>query len=1217
MTQFDINGVLSPITSITGNTGEAFPVDGNVNILGANLISTDGSGDTLTISLDNGTDGQLIIGGGTDPEWADLTSTGGTIVFTPGPNSLNLETSDEVATSYDTDSGTAVPALNVLNILGGTGITTSGSGNTITITNDAPADDLTITGNSGGPISPSLDNWNLVTANSTMEVVGSGSTLTMDFGLSNLLLGADAVSITSGIDNTGLGFLSGNSITSGNENTLIGRQCGPSITTSTGNTGVGPFTLFNLSTSSNYNIAIGGGVLASLTTGTGRNVGVGHDSLVFLQGGSFNVALGDNAGSLITGSESGNIYINHFGIVGESNTLRIGAFTGSGSQQLNAAYIYGIDGVNVGSVAKVVTMASDKLGTATITAGTGITVTPGANTITIANSSPASALTITGNSGGAISPSAGNWNLVTSNSTVKVVGSGSTLTMDFGLSNLLLGSNDTAITTGSLNTALGSLAGDSLTSGAANTLIGYLSGQLITTSQNNTGLGTRSLGSLTSTSDDNVAIGQASLFSATSGTTRNTAVGTSSLSGINGGDDNVALGWSAGSNNTGSDSSNIYVNNFGTLGESNKLRIGAATGTGSRQLNAAYICGIDGVNVGSVAKVVTMASDQLGTATITAGTGITVTPGANTITIANSSPGSALTITGNSGGAISPAAGNWNLVTANSTMKVVGSGSTLTMDFGLSNLFLGSNGASIAGATDNTALGVLAGNAITSGTENTLIGAECGRLITSSINNTAVGSFALWQLTTSSNDNVAIGEGVLSAATTGTANNTGVGTFSLFSLNGGSYNVAVGYNTGANNTGSDSSNIYINNSGTAGESHVLRIGSATGAGNQQLNTAYICGIDGVNVGSVAKVVTMASDKLGTATITAGSGITVTPGANTITIAASGGGAGTITGNTGGAISQSAGNWNLVTANATVQVAGSGSTLTMDFGLDNLLLGADATGITTANQNTALGFLSGDGLTSGDENTLIGCECGPVITSSQRNTSVGSFALWRLTSSSDDNIAIGEGVLSTATTGTTRNTAVGTFSLFSLNGGSYNIAVGYNTGANNTGSDSSNIYMNNAGTAGESNTLRIGSATGTGNQQVNTAIICGINGQTSASGVPVLINASDVLGTTVSSIKYKTNVKDMGDTSAPIYKLRPVTFNLKEDEKRVTTADAQLTQYGLIAEEVVSVMPDLVHYTQDGEINSVRYLNLIPMLLNEIQKLRKDCDALLALKVKVL
>ena len=138
-------------------------------------------------------------------------------------------------------------------------------------------------------------------------------------------------------------------------------------------------------------------------------------------------------------------------------------------------------------------------------------------------------------------------------------------------------------------------------------------------------------GNYTGTGIANTVLGDGA-FTAWSTGSQNTCIGNASGQSISSGNYNVGLGyWAAIS--TGSGSSNICINNFGAV-ESNTLRIGAATGTGAQQLNRAFICGIDNVNVGSVAKVLTMASDQIGTATITAGAGISVTPGANSITIA-------------------------------------------------------------------------------------------------------------------------------------------------------------------------------------------------------------------------------------------------------------------------------------------------------------------------------------------------------------------------------------------------------------------------------------------------------------------------------------------------------------------------------------------------------------------------------------------------------
>lgn len=657
MTQFDISGVLTPITEITGNAGvPVLPVGGNVNIVGADLITTTGAGDTLTITLDNGTNGQVILGGGAGPLWASLASSGSTIVYTPGANSLNLEVGATVATSYNTDAGTAVPALNVLTVIGGTGISTSGAGSTITITNTAPPPAFTLTGNSGGALSPTLSNWNILTANSTVTFAGLISTLTLDFAKDNLLLGSSGSAITTGTYNVCVGNESGQDLTTGEENTLIGWESGRDITTSQNNTGVGSACLWRATTNSEANVAIGQGSLQAITANANNNTGCGTFTFFNLAGAAnYNVGVGYNTGAVYTTTESSNILLNHWGVLADSNTLRIGFGTGAGNQQLNKAYICGIDGVNVGSVAKVVTMASDQLGTATVTAGTGITVTPGANLITITNSSPGSALTITGNSGGALTPTAGNWNLQTAGATAKVVGAVSTFTLDFAIDNLILGSSPAGITTATNNVALGINAALSITTATNSVYVGEEAGRVVTTSSNNTGIGYNALTGATTTSAENTAVGSLSLASITSGAAKNTAVGAYSLISIGANASyNAAFGWNAAANLGGSSSSNVHINSWGTAGQSNTLVIGMGTGAGNQQLNAAYICGIDGVNVGSVAKVVTMASDQLGTATITAGTAISVTAGANTITVAATGLG----------------AFAWAVITANQTAVV-------------------------------------------------------------------------------------------------------------------------------------------------------------------------------------------------------------------------------------------------------------------------------------------------------------------------------------------------------------------------------------------------------------------------------------------------------------------------------------------------------------------------------------------------------------------
>ena len=260
--------------------------------------------------------------------------------------------------------------------------------------------------------------------------------------------------------------------------------------------------------------------------------------------------------------------------------------------------------------------------------------------------------TLTGNSGGAVGPTANNINVVGSG-VITVTGNPGTSTLTITSSAIGVVDGDTGSASGSplhiitgnatlnsgssiLFSASGSTVTLNVTDASNNTIIGRGSGgTLITTANSNTGMGLDAFQSLTS-GISNVAIGTVALVSISSGS-YNTAVGQGALDGISSGNFNTAIGYHAGSGYvTGTEKSNITIGygNGGTSGQSNVLRIGVGTGTSDGQLNQAFICGIDGVNVGSVARVVTEASDQLGTAVITAGTGITVTPGANTITIA-------------------------------------------------------------------------------------------------------------------------------------------------------------------------------------------------------------------------------------------------------------------------------------------------------------------------------------------------------------------------------------------------------------------------------------------------------------------------------------------------------------------------------------------------------------------------------------------------------
>ncbi len=201
-----------------------------------------------------------------------------------------------------------------------------------------------------------------------------------------------------------------------------------------------------------------------------------------------------------------------------------------------------------------------------------------------------------------------------------------------------------------------------------------------------------------------------------------------------------------------------------------------------------------------------------------------------------------------------------------------------------------------------------------------------------------------------------------------------------------------------------------------------------------------------------------------------------------------------------------------------------------------------------------------------------------------NSSVGEQSLFSNTTGIQ-NTGIGLSALYSNTAG--QNTALGLSSLFKNTTGQNNIGVGVNGGYNlSTGNN--NIDVGNAGIAAESNTIRLGT------QGTQTATyIAGITG-TALTGGDVVVNGSGRLGVVVSSSRYKRDIKDMGDSTDGLIKLRPVTFIYKGDQQSVK-------QYGLVAEEVDQVYPELVVHDADGKVELVRYSMLTSMLLNELQK----------------
>jgi hypothetical protein len=166
-----------------------------------------------------------------------------------------------------------------------------------------------------------------------------------------------------------------------------------------------------------------------------------------------------------------------------------------------------------------------------------------------------------------------------------------------------------------------------------------------------------------------------------------------------------------------------------------------------------------------------------------------------------------------------------------------------------------------------------------------------------------------------------------------------------------------------------------------------------------------------------------------------------------------------------------------------------------------------------------------------------------------------------------------------------------FSALSNNTGSGNIALGSGAGGALT-TGNSNIDIGNVGVAGESNTLRIGFS------QFDT-FIAGISGTTVPGGVAVVVGADGHLGTMVSSARFKEKIKPMDKASEAVLALKPVTFCYKKE----LDPDG-IPQFGLVAEEVEKVNPDLVARDAKGAVYSVRYEAVNAMLLNEFLKEHK-------------
>lgn len=263
-------------------------------------------------------------------------------------------------------------------------------------------------------------------------------------------------------------------------------------------------------------------------------------------------------------------------------------------------------------------------------------------------------------------------------------------------------------------------------------------------------------------------------------------------------------------------------------------------------------------------------------------------------------------------------------------------------------------------------------------------------------------------------------------------------------------------------------------------------------------------------------------------------------------------------------------------------------------LSSTWLGLNAGNLTNAGGggNTGIGYNALILIGSGGDNTAVGAETLNNLVGGFNNVALGVFSLTSL----EDGVVDGA---------SSYNTSLGTACGLNLLTGSWNTIIGTTwgnpmddnaSGIFYTGSESSNILINNRGVVGENSTMRLGTD-GNGDGLINATYIAGIFGRTvnAGTGVPVVIDSTGLMGTVVSSRRFKKNIESLNHESEALYTLRTVSFNNIGDGDNYP-----YKQFGLIAEEVEETFPELVVY-QKGEPFTVKYQDLPVLLLNELQK----------------
>lgn len=480
------------------------------------------------------------------------------------------------------------------------------------------------------------------------------------------------------------------------------------------------------------------------------------------------------------------------------------------------------------------------------------------------------------------------------------------------------------------------------------------------------------------------------------------------------------------------------------------------------------------------------------------------------------------------------------------------------------------------------------------GWRNSAFGFGAMSSLTLGSGNTALGALAMNE-TLTGGWNIAIGESTMFYNSSGWGN-TAVGRTSLLFSNGDS-NIALGEDAG-NNLRTGSRNIYIGTrGGTEDESDTLRIGSSQ-------NRAFITGIRNLTPdGTLHQVVINEDGQLGSTTLSAisANGESTSIGndaydASSADRRITAYGARALAANTTGYQNVAVGTWALQSNtsghdNVGVGFAALGGVTTgyqnvaVGFGannqnsIQNTAVGHQVLASNTNVQNTGIGFHALLRSTTGYHNTAIGSNAGAYLTTGPQNTAIGWYAMGNLSGYANEN---GQG-----------NTAVGVAAGSGLNSGNGNIFLGFGAGTQ-IHNGSNNIQIGNYGKTDESGVIRIGDSA-----FHNSAYMAGIYGASVAEpGATVIVDSNGRLGTLMSSSRYKHGIVDMGSSSEKLYELRPVNFYYNQAADSSATS---LLQYGLIAEEVAAVFPEMVVRDSKGRPDTVAYHAMVSLLLNELQK----------------